>query len=140
MVARAFKMRGLAVQASALDATMNILKHETSQSARETLDNLLDEVKDRMMSSSGVGDSQMSSSQLVVTKRLLSEVVADMSRDGGDVTDEAVQLLDAFQMHRLAYNPMRKQFTLMTDRMEARSLFADPVHKVRARSEWGAWV
>uniref|UniRef100_A0A7S4I565 DNA polymerase epsilon subunit n=1 Tax=Odontella aurita TaxID=265563 RepID=A0A7S4I565_9STRA len=124
-VARAFKMRGLAVQASALDAMLNVLKRESPHTAQETLHMILDEIKERMMSSSNT--SQLS--QLVVTKRLLSDVVADMSRDGGDFTDEAVQLLDAFQMPRLAYDSMRKQFTLMTDSSEERSLFAEAPHK-----------
>lgn len=125
-IARAFKMRGLAVQPSALDAMMNVLRREAPHKAQETLQSILDEIKERMMSSAG--DSQ--SSQLVVTKRFLSAVVADMSRNGGDFTEEAVQLLDAFQTPRLSYDSMRKQFTLITDSIESRSLFADAVHKV----------
>lgn len=125
-VARAFKMRGLAVQASALDAVLNVLRRESSTNAPETLHMILDEIKERMMST----PSSSQSSQLVVTKRLLSDVVADMSRDGGDFTDEAVQLLDAFQTPRLSYDTMRKQFTLMTEKSESRSLFGEAVHKV----------
>lgn len=66
-----------------------------------------------------------------MTKSLLADVVADLSRDGGDVTEEALQLLDAFSTPRLSYDSMRKQFTLLTDRVEKRSLHGEAIHKVR---------
>ena len=140
-VQRAFKMRGLAVQAGALDAMLNVLSRESSQSSQEVLTAVLDEIKERLMQSDrggrggrggggagGGGGGQ----QLVVTKSLLADVVADLSRDGGDVTEEALQLLDAFSTPRLSYDSMRKQFTLLTDRMEKRSLHGEAIHKVRA--------
>ena len=134
-------MRGLAVQAGALDAMLNVLSREASQSSQEVLTAVLDEIKERLMQSDrggrggrggggagGGGGGQ----QLVVTKSLLADVVADLSRDGGDVTEEALQLLDAFSTPRLSYDSMRKQFTLLTDRMEKRSLHGEAIHKVRA--------
>ena len=136
-------MRGLAVQAGALDAMLNVLSRESSQSSQEVLTAVLDEIKERLMQSDrggrggrggggggagGGGGGQ----QLVVTKSLLADVVADLSRDGGDVTEEALQLLDAFSTPRLSYDSMRKQFTLLTDRMEERSLHGEAIHKVRA--------
>ena len=138
-VQRAFKMRGLAVQAGALDAMLNVLSRESSQSSQDVLTAVLDEIKERLMQSDrgggkggrgggGGGGGQ----QLVVTKSLLADVVADLSRDGGDVTEEALQLLDAFSTPRLSYDSMRKQFTLLTDRMEKRSLHGEAIHKVRA--------
>ena len=140
-VQRAFKMRGLAVQTGALDAMLNVLSRESSQSSQEVLTAVLDEIKERLMQSDrggrggrggggagGGGGGQ----QLVVTKSLLADVVADLSRDGGDVTEEALQLLDAFSTPRLSYDSMRKQFTLLTDRMEKRSLHGEAIHKVRA--------
>ena len=134
-------MRGLAVQAGALDAMLNVLSRESSQSSQEVLTAVLDEIKERLMQSdrggrggrgggggsAGGGGGQ----QLVVTKSLLADVVADLSRDGGDVTEEALQLLDAFSTPRLSYDSMRKQFTLLTDRMEKRSLHGEAIHKVR---------
>eukprot|EP00562_Extubocellulus_spinifer_P002809 CAMPEP_0178486180 /NCGR_PEP_ID=MMETSP0696-20121128/8674_1 /TAXON_ID=265572 /ORGANISM="Extubocellulus spinifer, Strain CCMP396" /LENGTH=574 /DNA_ID=CAMNT_0020113835 /DNA_START=22 /DNA_END=1746 /DNA_ORIENTATION=+ len=143
-VQRAFKMRGLAVQAPALDAMLNVLQLENAQSSQDVLVAILDEIKERLMSSdragggggrgagAGGGGDRIGggSQQLVVTKSLLADVVADLSRDGGDVTDEALQLLDAFRTPRLAYDSMRKQFTLMTDRMEKRSLYAEAIRKV----------
>ena len=143
-VQRAFKMRGLAVQAGALDAMLNVLSREASQSSQEVLTAVLDEIKERLMQSDrgggkGGGGGRGSGSggggggqQLVVTKSLLADVVADLSRDGGDVTEEALQLLDAFSTPRLSYDSMRKQFTLLTDRMEQRSLHGEAIHKVRA--------
>ena len=145
-VQRAFKMRGLAVQAGALDAMLNVLSRESSQSSQEVLTAVLDEIKERLMQSDrggggggGKGGGRGGGSagggggqQLVVTKSLLADVVADLSRDGGDVTEEALQLLDAFSTPRLSYDSMRKQFTLLTDRMEKRSLHGEAIHKVRA--------
>ena len=145
-VQRAFKMRGLAVQAGALDAMLNVLSREASQSSQEVLTAVLDEIKERLMQSdrgggkggggggrgSGSGGGGGGGQQLVVTKSLLADVVADLSRDGGDVTEEALQLLDAFSTPRLSYDSMRKQFTLLTDRMEKRSLHGEAIHKVRA--------
>lgn len=147
-VQRAFKMRGLAVQAGALDAMLNVLSRESSQSSQEVLTAVLDEIKERLMQSdrggggkggrggggggSSAGGGGGGGQQLVVTKSLLADVVADLSRDGGDVTEEALQLLDAFSTPRLSYDSMRKQFTLLTDRMEKRSLHGEAIHKVRA--------
>ena len=146
-VQRAFKMRGLAVQAGALDAMLNVLSREASQSSQEVLTAVLDEIKERLMQSDrgggkgggggggrggGAGGSGGGGQQLVVTKSLLADVVADLSRDGGDVTEEALQLLDAFSTPRLSYDSMRKHFTLLTDRMEKRSLHGEAIHKVRA--------
>ena len=39
--------------------------------------------------------------QSIVTQEILHSVVADLSRDGNDVLDEAMQLLDAWKMKRL---------------------------------------
>ena len=141
-------MRGLAVQAGALDAMLNVLSRESSQSSQEVLTAVLDEIKERLMQSdrggggkggrggggggSSAGGGGGGGQQLVVTKSLLADVVADLSRDGGDVTEEALQLLDAFSTPRLSYDSMRKQFTLLTDRMEKRSLHGEAIHKVRA--------
>jgi len=45
-VQRAFKMRGLAVQTGALDAMLNVLSRESSQSSQEVLTAVLDEIKE----------------------------------------------------------------------------------------------
>jgi len=121
-VARAFKMRGLAVQASALDAMMNVLSRESPSSCSEILQAVLDEIRERSSSSSS------SSRNMVVTKRLLAQVVADMSRDGEDLTEESLQLLDAFDTPRLNYDTMRKQWSLLL-KEESRSLLAEAHHK-----------
>jgi len=120
-VTRAFKMRGLSIQSPALDAMMNVLQRDPSE---EILHAVLDEIKERNMSSPDPS--------LVVTKQLLSNVVADMSRDGGDVTDEALQLLNAFDTPRLRFDTMRRQFNLLSKDMEpkGRSLHGEAIHKV----------
>mmetsp|Transcript_8307 Transcript_8307/g.12741 ORF Transcript_8307/g.12741 Transcript_8307/m.12741 type:complete len:600 (-) Transcript_8307:190-1989(-) len=120
-VARAFKMRGLAVQASALDAMMNVLRRESPSACHEILQAVLDEIRER-------SSSKNSRNNMVVTKRLLAQVVADMSRDAKDLTEESLQLLDAFDTPRLNYDTMRKQWTLLLQE-ERRSLLAEAHHK-----------
>lgn len=127
-ITRAFKIRGLSVQASALDAILNVLRREPARSIDTVLQNVIDEVRDKMMTISSLSTSL----QLVVTEEILSEVVAEMSRDADDVTKEALQLLNALDTPRLAYNGMRKQFSLLDEEAEIdkRSIFGDAVHKV----------
>lgn len=120
-VIRAFKMRGLALQSSALDAMMNVLKRESSRSD-DVLQAILDEIRERILSAR--------SQQPIVTKTLLAEVVADMSRDGRDVHEEALQLLDAYDTPRLEFDTMRKQFSLLTEGEEPRSFFGESTDKV----------
>jgi hypothetical protein len=120
-VIRAFKVRGLTLQAAALDGMMSVLAQEQT-SAQHVLKAIVEELVDRTVASS----------QKVITKTLLATVVADMSRNAKDVNDEALQLLDAFETPRLQYDTTRKQFTLMTEGKEKRSLFGAPEDKVRA--------
>ena len=119
-VARTFKSRGLTIQSTALDALLNVLSRETHD---ETLFAIIDEVKDRLITGGGPGGN-------VVTTSLLEEVVAELSRDAKDVTDEAVQLLDAFQTPRLEFDALRKQFSLLDDAKEKRSLYGKATDKV----------
>jgi hypothetical protein len=119
-VTRSFKVRGLTLQASALDGMMSVLAMETDSGAEDVLRAILEEVRERTLSSS----------QKIITKKLLADVVADMSRNAKDVHDEALQLLDAFETPRLHYDTTRKQFTLMTEGKEKRSLFGEPEDKV----------
>ncbi|KAL7549632.1 hypothetical protein ACHAWF_012897 [Thalassiosira exigua] len=134
-VARAFKSRGLSVQSSALDACLNVLARERSSAAayNDALCAIVDEVKERMVhggkrggrSGGGGGGGG------VVTPRLLEEVVAQLSRTDADVTEEAVQLLDAFRTPRLVYDPMRRRFELMREgRGGGGSLYGEAGDKV----------
>lgn len=133
-IARIFKMRGLAVQSSALDALLNVLRREkaaASSSAaaarraeNETLLAIIDEIKDRM-----VADGRGTAANVVTTAQL-EDVVAELSRDAKDVTDEAVQLLDAWSTPRLAFDTMRKQFGLVKCGTAPRSLYGEAVDKV----------
>ena len=119
-IARTFKSRGLTIQSTALDALLNVLSRETHD---ETLFAIIDEIKDRLITGGGPGGN-------VVTTSLLEEVVAELSRDAKDVTDEAVQLLDAFQTPRLEFDATRKQFSLLDDASEKRSLYGKATDKV----------
>uniref|UniRef100_A0A6V2A035 DNA polymerase II subunit 2 n=1 Tax=Ditylum brightwellii TaxID=49249 RepID=A0A6V2A035_9STRA len=129
-VARAFKMRGLSIQTSALNGMMNVLRREENPMERdEKMYAILDEIKERMM----MNRVSTGSGQLVVTEQLLADVVAELTRNGMDVAEEAVQLLGAFEMPRLAFDSMRKQFSLAAEAMEdggKRSLFGSATNKV----------
>eukprot|EP00559_Dactyliosolen_fragilissimus_P002415 CAMPEP_0184863990 /NCGR_PEP_ID=MMETSP0580-20130426/13271_1 /TAXON_ID=1118495 /ORGANISM="Dactyliosolen fragilissimus" /LENGTH=576 /DNA_ID=CAMNT_0027362609 /DNA_START=22 /DNA_END=1752 /DNA_ORIENTATION=+ len=126
---RAFKMRGLSIQLPAIDALMNVLKRESPQVAESVLLNIIDEVKDKLMKQSSTSSSY--SSQVIVTKSLLSNVVAELSRDGEDITNEALQLLDAFETPRLFYDGMKKQFTLLERVINDEcGLLGEPVDKI----------
>ena len=116
-VARSFKLRGLTLQASALDALMNVLSRESNQ--EETLRALLDASQERLGRHQG---------SRIVSKELLSDIVVDMSRNSADILDEAVELMDAHETPRLHYNAMHKQFTLVRD--EQRSFFGQASDKV----------
>ena len=140
-IARMFKMRGLSIQAPALDALLNVLRREEEasnssvSSVYDTLYNIIDEIKEHMMSMPSRNSASSSLQQLVVTKKLLSDVVSEMSRNEKDVQDESLQLLDAFDMPRLVYDSMKKNFSLVSAQMEAnkgggRSLFGEAKHKV----------
>ena len=133
---------------------------------------LLNEIKERMINdrgdgrygsasrSCGNGGGSSSSSfvvrnQSIVTQEILQSVVADLSRDGNDVLDEALQLLDAWKMKRLDYNVMKKSWKLVDEidegddvsggggnnatgtvdeeKRRGRSIFGQPCDKVR---EW----
>lgn len=120
--ARAFRMRGLSVQSSALDALLNVLRREGS-GGDDALFAIIDEVKDRMLQGGWGAPTG------VVTTSMLEEVVAELSRDGRDVADEAVQLLDAFKTPKLEFDPMRKHFRLAKG--GRRSLCGAAVDKVR---------
>jgi flagellar hook-basal body complex protein FliE len=133
-VIRAFKMRGLSLQSAALEAMMNVLQRESSRnsnssssSSSDVLNAILDEIRERILS------ARSQQQQSIVTKGLLAEVVADMSRDGRDVHEEALQLLDAYDTPRLEFDTMRKQFSLLTSHSpdnEPRSFFGDANSKV----------
>ena len=123
-IARIFKMRGLSIQSSALDALLNVLAREkqsgsggpssssSSSSNNDTLFAIIDEIKDRINAQSS---SSSTATDNIVTTSLLEHVVAELSRDAKDVTDEAVQLLDAFSMPQLEFDTMRRQFSLTVD-------------------------
>ena len=126
-IARIFRMRGLTVQSTALDALLNVIDRERTshKDDNETLLlAIIDEVKERMVQ----GISQTNNNNSIVTATLLGEVVANLSRSGRDAYDESVQLLDAFRTPRLCYDPMRKNFELVLDK--ASSLHGEAIDKV----------
>eukprot|EP00804_Cyclotella_cryptica_P008062 CCRYP_004566-RA/>CCRYP_004566-RA protein AED:0.08 eAED:0.08 QI:100/1/1/1/1/1/4/110/543 len=124
---RIFKSRGLTLQSTALDALLNVLSRETHSpsNADDALFAIIDEIKQRMEDAAAVGSSVRT--QGIVTVSLLEEVVANLSRNGKDVAEEALQLLPAYSMPRLEYDPMRRTFDLVR---EPKSLVGEAIDKV----------
>ena len=125
-IMRSFKRRGLALQPSALEAMMNVLQRESPESAPMILESILDNIKECMMKSvhptKGGGN--------VVTAAFLAQVIADLTRDGADVTAEALQLLDAVETPRLHFDTMKRRFRLLRSSEEERSAFGNAEDKV----------
>jgi DNA polymerase epsilon subunit 2 len=110
---RIFKSRGLTIQSSALDALLNVLSREANNNSDEALSAIISEIKLR--------------NAKVVNLSLLEEVVAELSRNGRDVTEEALQLLNAYAMPRLEYDSMRRTFSLIQSK---KSLIGEASDKV----------
>lgn len=115
-VLMAFKKRGLSLSPAALNAVLNLLsysssssnddQHEHAKDDNSMLNSLLDEIKIRLMESSNPS--------LVVSRELLEQVVAGMTRDANDVMEEAMQLLDLNSgVPKLHYDIMKKRFSLV---------------------------
>lgn len=103
---------------------------------------LLNEIKQRMMNANDKNNNSSSNhlnsngnnytngggggvviyNQSIVTPEILQNVVADLSRDGNDVLDEALQLLNAWKMKRLDYHVMKKRWSLVEDGEEERKI------------------
>lgn len=113
-VIRSFKLRGLTLQANALEAVMNVLARESQPEA--VLQALVEQCKEH------------GRSVRIITKALLADIITEMTRNATDVNEEAIQLLNAFETPRLHYDSMRKQFKLMIN--EERSLFGKADDKV----------
>jgi len=100
-----FRKRGLSLSPPALSALLNILSHQEQDQSSTVLHSILDEIKERLMDSGN--------STLVVSLELMQEVVAGMTRDGRDVMEEAMQLLDLDSgVPKLSYDMMKRRFSL----------------------------
>eukprot|EP00985_Skeletonema_marinoi_P005683 scaffold2468_cov133-Skeletonema_marinoi.AAC.5 len=132
---RIFKMHGLSIQASALDTLLDVVQREAEvgrnkADVNNVIFNIIDEIKDRRIQGGNGSGGRSSSVGNIVTSALLEDVVADFRRDAKDVSDEAVQLLDAFHMPRLDFDRMRKNFSLVQFGKEERTLYGEAVAKV----------
>jgi len=121
-----FKKRGLSLSPPALNALLNILSHtDRNQNHASILSNLLDEIKETLMDS-----SDQSSTNLVVSKDLLEKVVASITRDGRDVMEEALQLIDLNSgVPKLYYHTMKRRFELFPP-SSSNGFFGTPQDKV----------
>lgn len=134
---RIFKMHGLSLQASALDTLLDVVQREAEVGRKKAdvnnvIFNIIDEIKDRRIQGGNGSGGRSSSVGNIVTSALLEDVVADFRRDSKDVSDDAVQLLDAFHMPRLDFDRMRKNFSLVPFGKEERTLYGEAVAKVSA--------
>eukprot|EP00986_Skeletonema_menzelii_P013832 scaffold8470_cov118-Skeletonema_menzelii.AAC.6 len=132
---RIFKMHGLSLQASALDTLCDVVQREAEvgrnkADVNNVIFNIIDEIKDRRIQGGNGSGGRSSSMGNIVTSALLEDVVADFRRDAKDVSDDAVQLLDAFHMPRLDFDRMRKNFSLVPFGKEERELYGEAVAKV----------
>ncbi|KAL7496415.1 hypothetical protein ACHAWT_004572 [Skeletonema menzelii] len=132
---RIFKMHGLSLQASALDTLCDVVQREAEvgrnkADVNNVIFNIIDEIKDRRIQGGNGSGGRSSSMGNIVTSALLEDVVADFRRDAKDVSDDAVQLLDAFHMPRLDFDRMRKNFSLVPFGKEDRELYGEAVAKV----------
>jgi DNA polymerase epsilon subunit 2 len=110
-IVSSFKKRGLSLSPPALHALLNILSHsdQNQQNQAAIISNLLDEIKESLMDSSDQG-----SDNLVVSKDFLEKVVASITRDGKDVMEEALQLIDLTSgVPKLHYHTMKRRFELL---------------------------
>jgi hypothetical protein len=115
-VTRAFQARGMTLQASALDAVMNVLRREEDRMMM--LKAIVDACKDNSLANAGI-----------VTTDILASVIVDLTRNSKDIMDEAFQILNAFETPRLHFDTMRKQFSLR--RNDNKSFFGKAADKVR---------
>jgi len=128
-------MHGLSLQASALDTLLDVVQREAEvgrnkADVNNVIFNIIDEIKDRRIQGGNGSGGRSSSVGNIVTSALLEDVVADFRRDAKDVSDDAVQLLDAFHMPRLDFDRMRKNFSLVPSGKEERTLYGEAVAKV----------
>ena len=122
-ILKSFKIRGLTLQTSACDAILNILKREDPAQHQTLVHSLADEIKERSIRNN-------SDNYNIVSKDLVTELVAEHTRNETDIVSEALQLLNAFEMPRLKYDVMRRQFHLFSDSQESRSIYGDANHKI----------
>ena len=114
-------MRGLSIQASALDFIVNAMSNEPKSMYDSTLNNILDEIKERMMKGTTANTS-------TVTTKLVSAVLSDLGSDAGDKSNEILQVLDSTSTPRLTYNSLKKRFHLLKN--ENKSFLGQAHHKV----------
>eukprot|EP00937_MAST-01D_sp_MAST-1D-sp2_P002524 g2524.t1 len=126
-VSRKFKLAGLSVRADAAKALASMLAREDDVQA--ALGKVVDALKTR------VERQELTTS--VVDMDAITAVVADLTKDEGDVAQESIQFINAFKMPVLQYNPVRKTFAL--DHAK-RPLHADARHKVEMFRERFALV
>jgi DNA polymerase epsilon subunit 2 len=125
-VQRAFQMNGLTLRVDACDGVLNVLKREDHPV--EALQDLIENIKAHMSQHHNTSATSNTSAG-IVTQELLQVVVSELSHDAQDIMSESIQLLNALETPRLNYDAMRKEFTLLKDNEEKRSLFGQAEDK-----------
>jgi len=101
-VFRSFKLCGLGLQADAAKSLCSVLLREDD--FEQALHAIIDAIKTR------IERGELTSS--VVDHRIIESVVAELSKDERDLSQESLQVFDSFTLPHLKYNAVRKKFYL----------------------------
>jgi DNA polymerase epsilon subunit 2 len=102
-VFKAFKLRGLQLQADATEAIINVLSREND--VEGSLKLILDELKDRI-------EKQDVKSAMIVLATIES-IVVDLSSNEDDIAREIVQVFDAFSCPKLHYDERNRTYKVI---------------------------
>ena len=102
---KAFKIKGLTVTSQASKALSRVLA--TENSPEETLQIILDEIKER------IRKRDIKSS--FIDEDVIVNVIADLSSSEEDLSKEKFQLLDAFSSPKIQYDENNKSYKLLVN-------------------------
>jgi DNA polymerase epsilon subunit 2 len=127
-LSRAFKQRGFIIQANAVRGLQNALKPGPGIVAEKEVvlswvDNVIAHLTKKIDNGGGgiVGN--------VVTEALMSEVVAELTRDQDDIVRDSLQVISAFDTPIVKFDTVNKSF-YFGSREKAKSLHGTPESKV----------
>jgi DNA polymerase epsilon subunit 2 len=118
-ITKAIKLKGLTLQAKAVQAIERTIKDEPNQS--ESLDTILESIKQHL-------DVNPSLSK-IIDEDTVSSVIADCTKMDEDVEAERFQLLNAMETPKLVFHSFKKLFSL-ENVSKGSSLHSGPQAKV----------
>lgn len=120
MIGRAFKKGGYIIQADAVRALQNVLKNEDDPKA--SLELVIQTMTRKL-------DNGTASSGNIISVDLIMHVVAELTRDVDDITNDSLQVVSAFDTPIVKYDQVNKSFYFQS-RDNCKSLFGSPEAKV----------